>query len=214
MWLADALYNAGTVAALMGDMATVTAKLEEGLAIGRRLGDDGIISNFLGAMGYMAFMTDDLPRARQLLEQTLAAAERGGERLPIAMGHHMVAQVARLDGRFDDAADHYRQAVRFGHELGDAASLTEPLQGLAAVAIAAGQAEHGVRLLGANDAIRERLGGGPPPEWLRLGDPLAEARRQLGEEAYARAWAAGRSMTVDDAVTEALNASEAAELQG
>jgi predicted ATPase/class 3 adenylate cyclase len=214
VWLADALYNSGTVAGLMEDMATVTAKLDEGLAIGRRERDDGIISTFLGAMGYMAFMGDDLVRARELLDETLAAAERGGERRPIAMGHHMVGQVARLEGRFDDAAEHYRQALRFGHELGDAASLTEPLQGLAAVAIATGETERGVRLLGANDAIRERLGGGPPPEWLRLGDPLAEARLQLEQEAYDRAWAAGQSMTVDDAVAEAFNHPGAAEPQG
>jgi hypothetical protein len=168
------------------------------------LGDDGIVGNFLGAMGYMAFMGDDLARARELLQQTLAAAERGGEQLPIAMSHHMVAQVARLDGRFDDAADHYRQAVRVGHELGDAASLTEPLQGLAAVLIATGETERGVRLLGANDAIRERLGGGPPPEWLRLGDPFTEARQALGDVAYADAWDQGRRLSVDEAVTLAL----------
>jgi hypothetical protein len=128
--------------------------------------------------------------------------------MAIAIGHHTVAQVARLDARFDDAAAHYRQALRFGNELGDAAAMSEPLQGLAAVAIATGETERGVRLLGANDAIRERLWGGPPPEWLRLGDPLAAARLQLGQEAYDRAWAAGRLMTVDDAVAEAVNTRE------
>jgi hypothetical protein len=92
--------------------------------------------------------------------------------------------------------------------------MTEPLQGLAAVAISTGETERGVRLLGASDAIREHLGGGPPPEWLRLGDPLAEARLQLGQEAYDRAWAVGRSMTVDDAVAEAFNHPGASEPQG
>jgi hypothetical protein len=59
-------------------------------------------------------------------------------------------------------------------------------------------------LLGANDAIRKRVGGGPPPEWLRLGDPLGEARQVLDEEAYREAWDAGLVMSVDDAVREAL----------
>lgn len=116
----------------------------------------------------------------------------------------MVAQVARLDGRLDDAADHYRAAIRALHALGDAASMTEPLQGLAAVAIAQGQADFGVRLLGANAAIREQLGGGPPPEWLRLGDPLTPARKSLGDEAFQTSWDAGRAMTVDEAVSAAL----------
>ena len=185
-------------------MATVAAKLGEGEAIGRELGDDAILGRFLQAMGYMAFMGDQLDAARGPLEEALAVALRGSDPAAIFGGHHTVGQVARLQGRFDDAARHYREAIRLGFELGDVAQMTEPLQGLAAVLIATGDPERGVRLLGANAAIRERLGGGPPPEWLRLGDPLADAKGTLGEAAYARAWEAGRRMSVDDAVAEAV----------
>jgi len=202
--LTDAIYNAAEMAGLRGDMEAAAAKFGEGKAIARELGDDAILAKLLQAEGYMAFMTDQLDEARAPLEEALALAEKGGERWPLAIGHHTVAQVARLQGRLDDAARHYREAIRHGHELGDEASLTEPLQGLAAVAIATGKAELGVRLLGANAAVRERLGGGPPPEWLRLGDPLSTAREELGDDAYQRAWDAGLAMSVDDAVAEAL----------
>jgi hypothetical protein len=86
--------------------------------------------------------------------------------------------------------------------------LSEPLQGLAAVLIAMGDRVRGVRLLAANDAIRERLGGGPPPEWLRLGDPLSDARQALSEAEYRDAWEAGRATTVDETVRDALGTSE------
>jgi tetratricopeptide (TPR) repeat protein len=152
----------------------------------------------------MAFMMDDLERARGVLDEALALAQRRGDQMGIAVGNHTVGQVARLQGRFEDAVRHYREAIRFGHGLGDDASLTEPLQGLAAVEIASGDVARGVRLLGACAAIRERLGGGPPPEWLRLGDPLADAREALGDAAYQRAWDAGLALTVDQAVAEAL----------
>jgi hypothetical protein len=149
-------------------------------------------------------MGDDLDAAWPPLEEALALAEKQGDRMGMAVGHHTLGQVARLAGRYDDATRHYREALRFGHELGDDASLTEPLQGLAAVAIATGDADLGVRLLGANAAIRERLGGGPPPEWIRLGDPLGAARGLLSEEAYQEAWEAGLAMSVKEAVTAAL----------
>jgi len=204
VWLADALYNSGTTAALIGDMATVAEKLAEGVAIGRERGDDAIISRFLQAEGYMAFMGDDLARARELLEEGLAVAERMNNAMQIGVAHHTVGQVARLQGRHSDAVTHYQAAVRIGHEMGDAAALTEPLQGLAAVAIATGDADRGVRLLAANDAIRERLGGGPPPEWLRIGDPLAEARGVLGDDAYRAAWEDGLKLSLDDAVALAI----------
>jgi predicted ATPase/class 3 adenylate cyclase len=203
-WLTDALFNTGSVAALKGDMDTVAAKFREGMAIARELGDDEIVGRFLEAEGYMAFMGDDLDRARSLLEESLALAERREDGMAIATGHHTVGQVARLQGRYQDAADHYRHAIRYGHDLGDAAALSEPLQGLAAVAIATGDTQRGVRLLGANAAIRERLGGGPPPEWLRLGDPFSEARQAMGEDAYQRAWDEGLAMDASEAVAEAL----------
>ena len=203
-WLADALYNTGTTAALIGDMSTVMERLAEGIAIGRQLGDDGIIGRYLAAQGYMAFMGGDYEAARQPLEEGLQIAEREGNQMAIGMGHHTVAQVARLQGRHADAVRHYAEALKLGREFGDAAALSEPLQGIAAVAVAAGDVERGVRLLGANDAIRERLGGGPPPEWLHLGDPFTPAREALGDEAYEKAWQAGRALSVEDAVDEAL----------
>jgi len=204
VWLADALYNTGTTAALVGDLASVTSRLAEGTEIGRELGDDSILGRFLQAAGYMAFMGDRLDEARGPLEEGLKVALRGTDPAAIAVGHHTVGQVARLQGHPDDAARHYREAIRITNELGDTAQMTEPLQGLAAVLVALGEPERGVRLLGANVAIRERLGGGPPPEWLRLGDPLGEARRLLSAEAYNQAWEAGLGMSVDEAVQKAL----------
>ena len=204
VWLADALYNTGTTAALVGDLASVTSRLAEGTEIGRELGDDSILGRFLQAAGYMAFMGDRLDEARGPLEEGLKVALRGTDPVAIAVGHHTVGQVARLQGHPDDAARHYREAIRITNELGDTAQMTEPLQGLAAVLVALGEPERGVRLLGANVAIRERLGGGPPPEWLRLGDPLGEARRLLSAEAYNQAWEAGLGMSVDEAVQKAL----------
>jgi len=204
VWLADALYNTGTTAALTGDMESVMRRIGEGTQIGRDLGDDAILARFLQAAGYMAFMGDQLEAARGPLEEALAVALRGSDLAATGVAHHTVGQVARLQGRLDDAAAHYREAIRIAHELGDTVQVTEPLQGLAAVLIATGQAERGVRLLGANSASRERQGGGPPPEWLRLGDPLAEARSLLEPETYERAWDAGLALSDAAAVQEAL----------
>lgn len=204
VWLADAIYNSGTTAALVGDMPKVIAKIEEGTALGRELGDDAILGRFLQAAGYMAFMGDDLETARAALEESLQVAERGKDRMALGVAHHTVGQVARLQGRYDDAAKHYRAAIELWAGFGDATQLTEPLQGLAAVMILTGHPETGVRWLGANAAIRERLGGGPPPEWLRLGDPLAAARQALDAVTFERAWQAGLALSTEDAIAEAI----------
>jgi predicted ATPase/class 3 adenylate cyclase len=214
VWLADAIYNVAVTAAPMGDMATASTRLVEGETIGRELGDDAILGRFLQAAGYMAFMGDDFDAARGPIEEGLEVALRGSDAAAIFMGHHTVGQVARLQGRLEEAAEQYREAIRLGFELGDIAQTTEPLHGLAAVLIATGDAERGVRLFGANAAIRERLGGGPPPEWLKLGDPLAEARQALDERAYERAWQAGMALSDAEAVALALGTESPATLAG
>jgi hypothetical protein len=154
-------------------------------------------------------MVDDLDSARVLLEEALAMAEAAGNRFAIATSHHTVGQVARLQGRLTDAADHYQAAIRTATEMGDTVALTEPLQGLAAVLVAGDDPERGVRLLGATAAIRERAGGGPPPEYLRLGDPFTAARERIGDERYEAAWEAGMAMSVEQVVAEALESSSA-----
>jgi predicted ATPase/class 3 adenylate cyclase len=201
--LADAIYNTASMAAIAGRMVEAMAGMHESAELARRIGDDGLTARSLAAIGYGAFMQDDLDSARTVLEEGLELAERIGDQFQMGGAHHTVAQVARLQGRLSDAADHYRAAIRIMHALGDQASLTEPLQGLAAVDVATGNSERGVRLLAAAAAVRERLGGGPPPEWLRLGDPLAEAKAALANETYRQAWAAGAEMSIDEVVREA-----------
>jgi predicted ATPase/class 3 adenylate cyclase len=202
--LGDAIYNTASMAAIRGDMDAAMALVRESSAIAREIGDDAMAARSIQMEGYGAFMMGDLDMARPLLEEGLERSIRTGDRFSIAGAHHTVGQVARLQGRLTDAAEHYRLAIKMLHELGDEASLTEPLQGLAALAVAMGDPERGVRLLAANASIRERLGGGPPPEWLQLGDPLEEARKMLSEMAYAAAWESGTAMTTDEAVREAI----------
>src|SRR5438552_14585586 len=105
--LIDALYNTASMAALAGDVQQALAIFAEGEGIARALGIDEEVMRFVAAEGYGAFMTDDLAKARPLLEESLGIAEQTGDRFAIGGGHHMVAQVARLEKRYEDAADHY-----------------------------------------------------------------------------------------------------------
>jgi non-specific serine/threonine protein kinase len=79
------------------------------------------------------------------------------------------------------------------------------ISGFAAIAAAGGDAECAVRLAGAASALHHAGGGAlelikarDAPAWLE------DARQTLGERAAALAWAAGQSMSVDQAVAEAL----------
>ena len=63
-----------------------------------------------------------------------------------------------------------------------------------------------MRLVGAAESLRERVGGGAPLEFLAgfMGDPEAEARAHLSPEAAQRAFQEGRTMSVDAALALAV----------
>jgi len=66
--------------------------------------------------------------------------------------------------------------------------------------------EDALRLVGTAESLREQVGGRVPLEFLAgfLGDPEAEARAHLSQQAAQRAMKEGRAMTVDAALTLAV----------
>jgi DNA-binding NarL/FixJ family response regulator len=73
------------------------------------------------------------------------------------------------------------------------------------IVAAAGQAERAARLLGAARAQRDRLGlrYRAKEDLAALEHAVAATRAALGEEAFASAWEAGRSLSPSQAVSEA-----------
>src|SRR5262245_65430993 len=79
------------------------------------------------------------------------------------------------------------------------------LEGLAGVAVTQGLAEQGARLFGASEALRESMGWPlPPVSRADYERDVAAARAQLDEAAFAEEWAAGRALTLEQAIAEAL----------
>ena len=73
------------------------------------------------------------------------------------------------------------------------------------MAVATAQHVSAVRLFGAAATVRDSIGHPPYPdeqhEYDRL---LTAAREQLGDDAFVAAWAAGRALTLEQAIAEAL----------
>ena len=83
------------------------------------------------------------------------------------------------------------------------------LKSLGAVAGVAGDPQQAARLLGAAEALRERHGVAVfPAELPRLERASAPARARLSQTAFTAAWAAGRALPVERAITEALQVAD------
>jgi non-specific serine/threonine protein kinase len=104
------------------------------------------------------------------------------------------------------AAGHYRDAVGLAVAFGHRRVVVRTLAALASVAAATAQAERAARLFGAGERLREATGIAvrTPADRAVHERAIAAARAALGEAAFAAAWAAGRALTPEQAIAEAL----------
>jgi Tfp pilus assembly protein PilF len=109
-------------------------------------------------------------------------------------------------GQPGEAAAHFREALALTWTPRNGSVVLENLNAFASAARAQRQWERAARLLGAVDAGLERLGGvlAEPLGQQQQERTLAAARAQLGEPAFTTAYAAGRALSLEQAVQEAL----------
>jgi hypothetical protein len=78
------------------------------------------------------------------------------------------------------------------------------------VAEVRGEAERAARLFGACEALDEVMGAPPEPGVRSLREPyLTATRSQLDERLWQEAWAEGRAMNMEEAISYALEGKEA-----
>jgi tetratricopeptide (TPR) repeat protein len=155
-------------------------------------------------LGSVALSEGDLERAvgryRAALSHYRAAADPYG----VALTELYLGFVAIEAGRQDDAAGLLARALPVFQEMRFLQYTAECLEGIAAVAHARGEAEEAARLLGAASAVRERTGAPPSPTLARVRErETVSTRAELGESAFAAAWADGRGLREDEAFSRA-----------
>jgi predicted ATPase/DNA-binding XRE family transcriptional regulator len=97
-WRGRALWAAGVLAVVQCDYRSATARLTEGLALFRRVGDNvGIASTFNG-LGRVAQEQGDYERAVALYEESIALARAANHQRGVAMVLSNLGQVARMLG--------------------------------------------------------------------------------------------------------------------
>src|SRR5579859_1261731 len=108
----------------------------------------------------------------------------------------------------DDTADagaHIYRALTLFRDEGDRSGISFCLAGLAGVAALDKAPQRAARLWGAAEALRQSIGARQAPATRVTRERLmATAREQLGEVAFAAAWAEGQKMTMDEAIALAL----------
>jgi non-specific serine/threonine protein kinase len=185
--------------------AAAEEQLNESLEICRAGDDPRGLASSLYALAFLRLAEGDLARARPLLEDALVHLRREGMlfgvfRTLLALGHTRLEQ-----GNVAEAEALYREGLALSREMPLVGFVTIGLDGLGMVAAATGQPLRAARLWGAAEALRDVT---DEQRWHVFQDAydraLEIARLAVVEVEWSGAWTAGRAMTVDQAVAEAL----------
>ena len=185
-----------------GDPAKVRTLLEESLALCREVGHkDGIVIT-LSLLGEVFLQQGDTVKARLLLEESVALSRELGYRHGTAESLSLFGRVEALEGDYAEARAFYEESLAIEREVGDNLSIAFYLEGLADVVAVQGDPKWAARLWGVAEALREAMGTPlPPVDRTAYERAVAAVHTQLGEKTFAAAWAEGRKMTPEQALT-------------
>jgi len=204
------LLSAQVLLKSQGDPARIRSLLEEGMALTREVGDKHLVAWWRALSGQLSLSQGDAGTARLMFEESLTLYREMGQRQDIAELFSFLARVAVVQGDHATARTLYEQSLKVVREIGHHVWVAPCLEGLAIVVAAqesGGASLTGtlwaVRLWGAAQTLRKTIGAHMPPvDRADYERAVAAARVRLGQEAFAAAWAGGRTMTPEQALAE------------
>jgi len=203
---ASALHGLGNIAYSEQDYAAARAYYAESLAIRTALGDQSGIAASCHSLGNVETREGNYEAARERFGTALKMRQDIGDRLASAYTMGALGQLAQAEKDYPAARHYCREALLIFREMGVRWTLTLCLNDLSRIAEAQGDLERAVRLYSALSVLRETVHHPlPPAERQEHRERLEAIRRTLGNAAFEAAWAAGRAMTVDEAVEYALD---------
>ena len=199
-------YDLGWGQLFAGNDDAARARLEASLEILEPHGDDVLTNRAKLGLLQVLVAIGDVATVKQLGPEAVAVSQALGDRWSEHFAHHFLGDCAVIEGDVAEAERRYRLSLDAAWETGDQVESCYELQGMAMAAAGAGDAERALRLASAAAANLGKLGvDAIPPFWTALVDRhVALARAQLGDEPADAAWTAGGRLSLQEAVTEAL----------
>jgi len=199
--IAEALYNSAFAQGIAGDQEAAGRMLDESLDLFRQANDEHGVARVL----VMAVLPDAQAgawdRVIARIEEAVGIWRRLGDRLQLAFSLIWLAFARGRAARRRDAHVAAVEALSIFRAAENPTGIVLAFRDLAFLACWEGRPGDALRLAGAAESLREKIGGGPPQGFggMLEGDPASEARGQLPEDEAERSWQEGRGLGVEEA---------------
>jgi predicted ATPase/DNA-binding SARP family transcriptional activator len=202
--LAYALTFLSQVVQVQGNQDLARVLAEESVALFRGSSDPFGLGIALIDLGNVRRAEDDT-LAQPWYEEAIALLRTSGDAWALAMPVRHLGDAAFRQGDHARAIAFYQESLALCKQAKEKWFTSRGLENLAGVVGMQGDAERAARLFGAAEALREVIGAPVMayyrPQYERA---LAVVRQALDEASFAQAWAAGRTMTLEQAFAYAL----------
>ncbi|HEY7342719.1 MAG TPA: tetratricopeptide repeat protein [Ktedonobacterales bacterium] len=203
--MSNAFVILGQVAQHSGDLARAGEFFEEGLAWARRSDNLHALSAALGFRAQSAQAAGNMAHAVALYEEALRNARQIGSLWGEALTETHLGRLAFAQQRYQQARQHYGNALALYRTFGSNVYLAWCLEAVAALDAAEGNHSPAVTISAGTETLRAS-GRAPRPhaEQEAFECALAGCRTALGDEVYQRVWAAGLAAPRDALIRLAL----------
>ncbi len=204
--ITETLIDLGTLVAQQGDLTLARTYLDEALARSQETGERRQRGRVWAQYGRLSFAAEDFVTATRLGKQGRTLFAEIGAITDVAAQEVFLGDVAFQQGNYATAGTHYAACLRHQREGQPIVwlLLLQAVAGVAAVALAQGQAERALRLAASITALcagahLARLWTHVPME-----QTIAAARAALDDGRAAVAWAQGGEMALEHVIAHAL----------
>ncbi len=199
--LARALNTLALVELDRAQFASARPLFQEALEVAEAAGDRSQLGYVLGEFAVLEAIEHNYERSLELDGQALEIARELGEPAAIMYHQHGMACTLREMGRAKEAKQLMDSIVSDALALNQPDDLMAFAEDYAAVLAELGDHRRAVRLLGAADAMRERVGAPRSPmQEAEIAEPMSKCREQLDAGDWDEAYRAGRDSTIEDAL--------------
>lgn len=192
-----------------GDYARAARRLEVSLSLAYKSGSTEAIAYATLILGTLEYHLGNYGQARIHLEESQAGIRAVGQTQLIVVALVMLGLCALRQGEYQAAGRYFREALVLVRALGYKSFMCSTLERLGALASMQAQPERAARLLAAGEKFRSEVGNARPLSERPIFErSVALARSHLGEERFAAAWSDGQRMSMDEAITYAMQQPE------
>jgi predicted ATPase/class 3 adenylate cyclase/DNA-binding XRE family transcriptional regulator len=204
--LGGALSNmAGVISLTEHDLKKMRAYVEEGIRLLKEAGSQWATAMTLYGYGAFASRQGFYDEARLHFKDSLALLTELKDRHRLTMIHSEFAHLERQQGHFAEAEALYRETIQEWQNIGHRAAIAHQLESFAFMAKAQEEDRRAAKLFGAAEILRENTNlPMNVVEQVEYDREVNDLRANMDEASFAKAWAEGRAMTMEQAIEFAL----------